>query len=247
MNKPARLLAPLALLAACNVAIAQDNAAAAAAGAPTASTAAAATAAPAAASAPSGTVAALPTLRFASDMVTAELFDPIQHTAQFKRLSKEAAGSAIELRVYHSYRINRGAALATGLLGAATLGLIPRVSNGEHAIVYEVVVNGEPVSTFRYNTEITRVQSMWSRDKTFGLGEDGLKWARGTVERFAQDAGRDPKLAALQAEFDDYFGAAAVTPAAPSATSAASASTAATAPSAPAAPSVPPAPSVPQQ
>jgi hypothetical protein len=152
--------------------------------------------------------APLPSLRFTSDSVTAEFFDRIQHAPEFANLSKEAVGSPFELRVYHTYRIDRGAATATGLLGAATLGIIPRVLPGSHSIVYEILVNGVTVSTHRYSTDLTRVQSMWSHDKTSGLGEDGLKWARSTVDLFVKDAAADPKLPALRSEFDYYFGAA---------------------------------------
>jgi hypothetical protein len=151
---------------------------------------------------------ALPALNYHSDSVTGDLFDPIQHTPQFEKLSREALGSPIELHVYHTFRIDRGAATATGLLAAATLGLIPQVSNGHHSIVYEVLVNGVLLTSYRYSTALTRVRNIWSQDKTQGLGEDGVKWVRSTVDLFLKDASADPKLAALRTEFDYYFGSA---------------------------------------
>jgi len=149
---------------------------------------------------------ALPTLRYNSDSVTNDLFDSIHHAPQFDKLSREAIGSPIELRVYHTYRIDRGAATATGFLAGVTLGLIPQVSNGNHSIVYEVLVNGVPVTSHTYSRSLTRVRNIWSQDKTYGLGEDGIKWAKSTVDLFVKDAAADPKLVALRSEFNYYFG-----------------------------------------
>lgn len=148
----------------------------------------------------------LPTLRFNGDPVTADLFDMLQKDSQFSQLSKEAFGSPLELRAYHTYRIGRGAAAATGFLAALTLGLIPQVSSGSHAVVYEILVNGEVLCSYRYDTELTRVKNMWVQDTTHGLGEDGLKWVRSTADRFLNDAAEDPRLAALREEFEYYFG-----------------------------------------
>ncbi|MBV8208841.1 MAG: hypothetical protein JO133_02150 [Burkholderiaceae bacterium] len=166
-----------------------------------------------AAAAPPATAAqdvALPALRYNSDSVTNDLFDSIHHAPQFDKLSREAIGSPIELRVYHTYRIDRGAATATGFLAGVTLGLIPQVSSGNHSIVYEVLVNGVPVTSHTYSTSLTRVRNIWTQDKTYGLGEDGIKWARSTVDLFLKDAAADPKLAALRSEFNYYFGSAQV-------------------------------------
>jgi hypothetical protein len=148
---------------------------------------------------------ALPTLRFVADAVTNGFFDEIRRAPQFQKLSREAVGSALELRSYHTYRINRGSATATGLLAAATLGLFPQVSNGEHSIVYELVVNGVPLSSYKYERSLTHTRSLWMQDTTHGMGAEGVKWANSTVELFIRDAAADPKLAALKAEFEYYF------------------------------------------
>jgi hypothetical protein len=158
-----------------------------------------------------GTVAArqlhpLPTLHFNGDQVTGDLYDVLRNDHQFENLSREAVGSPLELRAYHTYRIGRAAATATGFLAALTLGLVPTVSSGSHAVVYEVLVNGEVLSSYRYDTDITRVKSLWTQDTTNGLGEDGIKWVRSTAERFLNDAAEDPKLDALRSEFEYYFG-----------------------------------------
>jgi hypothetical protein len=150
-------------------------------------------------------VAILPALRFNADTVTNPFFEQIQRAPQFQKMSREALGSPIELRTYHTYRIGRGSAMATGLLGAATLGLIPQVSSGEHAIVYEVSVNGVVLTSYRYSKALTHAHSLWVQDTTHGLGDEGVKWATSTVDLFVKDAAADPKLAALSSEFDYYF------------------------------------------
>jgi|SRR5579862_7712485 hypothetical protein len=150
----------------------------------------------------------LPALHFNADPLGSDFYDQIQHAPQFQRLDREALGSPIELRVYHTYRINRGGATATGLLSAATLGILPQVSSGDHTIVYEILVNGTQLASYRYTRSLTHAHNIWSgADTTFGMGKDGVQWARSTVEVFLKDAAADPRLAALAAEFDYYFGA----------------------------------------
>jgi hypothetical protein len=149
----------------------------------------------------------LPTLRFSADALGSSFYEQIQRAPQFEKMNREALGSPIELRVYHSYRINRGSAAASGLLAAATLGIFPMVASGEHSVVYEVLVNGTPLSTYRYSKTLTHAHNLWSgADTTFGMGKDGLEWARSTVDVFLKDAASDARLSALAAEFNYYFG-----------------------------------------
>jgi hypothetical protein len=152
-------------------------------------------------------VPALPAMRFTADALGSSFYDQIQGAPQFQKMSREAYGSPIELRVYHTWRISRASVTATGLLAAATLGIVPMVSSGDHAIVYEVLVNGVLVSSHRYSKSLTHAHNLWSgADQTFGMGNEGLEWARSTVALFLRDAATDPKLSGLAAEFDYYFG-----------------------------------------
>jgi hypothetical protein len=148
----------------------------------------------------------LPAMRFNSDSLGSGFYEQIRAASQFQKMSKEALGSPVELRIYHTWRINRGSATATGLLAAATLGILPLVASGDHTIVYEVLVNGVPVSSYRYSRSLTHAHNLWSgADNSYGMGKDGLEWAKSTVDLFLRDAAADPKLAALTAEFDYYF------------------------------------------
>jgi len=141
------------------------------------------------------------------DALGSGFYDQIHTAPQFQNMSREAYGSPFELRIYHSWRINRGSAAATGLLAAATLGLLPQVSSGDHTIVYEVFVNGVLVCSYKYSKSVTHAHNLWSGvDKTFGMGADGLEWAKSTVPLFLNDAAADSKLLGLTAEFDYYFG-----------------------------------------
>jgi hypothetical protein len=149
----------------------------------------------------------LPTLRFSADALGSSFYEQIQRAPQFEKMSRAALGSPIELRVYHTYRINRGSAAASGLLAAATLGIFPMVASGEHSVVYEILVNGTPLATYRYSKTLTHAHNLWSgADTTFGMGKEGMEWARSTVELFLKDAAGDARLSALAAEFDYYFG-----------------------------------------
>jgi hypothetical protein len=150
----------------------------------------------------------LPVVRFVADALGGGFYEQIQRAPQFQKISREALGSPIELRVYHSYRINRGSVAASGLLAAVTLGIFPTVASGEHSVVYEVIVNGTPLATYRYSRSITHAHNLWAgADTTFGMGKEGMDWARSTVAQFLKDAAGDPRLAALAAEFDYYFSA----------------------------------------
>jgi hypothetical protein len=156
----------------------------------------------------------LPALRFHADALSESFFEQLSAAPQFQKLSREAYGSPLELRVYHTWRINRGSAEATGLLAAVTLGILPQVSSGDHTIVYEVLANGVLVASFKYSKALTHARSLWTEDKSFGMGKDGVEWAHSTVALFLRDAATDAKLAVVSEEFDYYFGTPPVTPAA---------------------------------
>jgi hypothetical protein len=152
---------------------------------------------------------ALPALRFAADALGDGFYEQIRLAPQFQKMNREALGSPVELRIYHTYRINRGGATATGLLSAVTLGILPQVSSGDHTIVYEILVNGTTLSIYKYSKSLTHAHNLWTgADTTFGMGKDGVDWAKSTVQQFLKDAATDPRLSALTAEFDYYFGAA---------------------------------------
>jgi hypothetical protein len=72
--------------------------------------------------------------------------------------------------------------------------------------VYELLVNGTPVSSYKYSKALTHAHNLWTGvDTTHGLGKEGMEWAKSTVPMFLRDAAADAKLSALAAEFDYYF------------------------------------------
>jgi serine protease Do len=84
----------------------------------------------------------------------------------------------------------------------------PVVSDGGEVLGITVGTLSAPATSYKYSTTVTRVRNIWTQDKTHGLGEDGIKWARSTVDLFVKDAAADPKLMALRTEFNYYFGSA---------------------------------------
>ena len=79
------------------------------------------------------------------------------------------------------------------------------MSSGEHSIIYELRVNGVPLSSYKYTKTLSRAHNVWVRDNTHGLGNDGVKWPQSTVGLFLREAAADPKIAELRAELDYYF------------------------------------------
>jgi hypothetical protein len=80
----------------------------------------------------------LPTISFRADASGNDLFDGLQAAHRFAHLSKEAPGSPIQLRIYHSvHPANVDAKnFFSGLLSVGTLGLSPVIMSGEHTIHY---------------------------------------------------------------------------------------------------------------
>jgi hypothetical protein len=153
--------------------------------------------------------AVLPPLRFSSDSIGNGLFQRLAQAPLFQKLSRDVIGSPIELRVYHTFQLTNGGRVSgavSGMLAAGTLGLLPQVYSGEHAMIYEVVVNGAVISTHTYRKAIARAHNLWSADSSAGLGKDGLGWAASTVDQFLTDSATDPKLAQLIEEYSYYFG-----------------------------------------
>lgn len=154
----------------------------------------------------------LPAMNYYSSIASDELFTAIKANPAFAKLDKELYGSALTVRVSHSLQPT-AAGKATGLFSAiltgGTLGLIPAVSNNNLALVYEVKVHGKTAATFTYQKTFTRAFNIWAKDQTYGLGTDGLEWARSTATQFAADAANDPRVLELKREHDFYFPTAA--------------------------------------
>jgi len=154
---------------------------------------------------------ALPSMHFSAFIASDELYARVHASAAFSRIEKDLVGSPIQLRVTHSLQPTAGGQ-ATGVLSAivagTTLGLLPVVTNNNLVLTYEILVNGKTVLRYEYQRAFTRAVNMWAErsDKTYGLGEDGLKWALSTADEFVSKAAQDPALRALADEYAFYFG-----------------------------------------
>lgn len=155
----------------------------------------------------------LPTVLFHADAAGSELFDALHSSRLLANLSKEAPGSPIQLRIFHSVHPAHVDAknFFSGLLSVGTLGLSPVVMSGEHTLHYELYVNGQRVSRHEYSANLSRKQYLNDRtaDATHGLGTDGQVWAKSTVELFLKDLARDDAVRSLTEEYQRYFGTSA--------------------------------------
>lgn len=165
---------------------------------------------PAPAPAPSD---ALPPMNFYASVAANELFQRIKEAPAFARVEKELVGSPIQLRVTHSLQPTAGGQ-AAGLLSAiwagGTLGLLPVVTNNNFVLSYEIRVNGQEIARYDFSRSFTRAVNIWmeKNDPTYGLGEDGLEWAKSTAVEFAAKAAQDPAVIALAREYAFFFGRA---------------------------------------
>jgi hypothetical protein len=160
----------------------------------------------------SGPTAPLPPIEYVGAVAGDELYTQLKSDPLFAHLDKNLVGSAITLRVTHSFQPTSGG-MATGLASAiwagGTLGLLPVVVNSDLVITYEIIVNGTVLTTYSYQKNFTKAVNIYSTDTTYGLGKDGLAWAKDTATQFTASAAKDEKLAALQTEYKFYFGALA--------------------------------------
>ena len=152
----------------------------------------------------------LPPIIFSGSVAGEEIFNLLRSKPRYSALSKDLVGSPIALRVFQTFELTAGgtaSALASAILTGSTLGILPMVTNQDLVITYELVVNGSVLSRYAYTTNLTRVDSIYAgTDTTYGLGSQGLTWAKGTVDRFVADTANDEKLAKLLAEYQFYFG-----------------------------------------
>lgn len=167
--------------------------------------------APAAAPVPPAPADALPPMHFYASVAANELLQQVKAVPAFARLDKELVGSPIQLRITHSLQPTAGGQ-AAGLLSAiwagSTLGLLPVVVNNNLVLSYEIRVNGREIARYDFNRSFTRAVNIWSEqnDPTYGLGQDGLDWAKSTAGEFAAKAAQDPAVMALAREYAFYFG-----------------------------------------
>lgn len=154
---------------------------------------------------------ALPPMNFYASVAGNELFLLIKAAPAFARVEKELVGSPIQLRVTHSLQPTAGGQ-AAGLLSAiwagGTLGLLPVVTNNNLVLSYEIRVNGQEIVRYDFSRSFTRAVNIWTEknDPTYGLGQDGLDWAKSTAGEFASKAAQDPAVIALAKEYAFYFG-----------------------------------------
>jgi hypothetical protein len=151
---------------------------------------------------------ALPPMRWFGTVAGEELYKLVKADARFAQLNSELIGSPVLLRVSHSFEATSGgkaAGLASAILAGSTLGLLPVVMNNDLIINYELVVNGTTLSTYTYRKNFTRSVNIYAKDETYGLGKEGLAWAKSTVAEFLAAVRDDAKLAELVAEYEFYF------------------------------------------
>lgn len=151
----------------------------------------------------------LPTLSFRADGAGSELFDALRASRLLANLSKDAPGSPIQLRVFHTVQPAHLDAknFFSGLAAIGTLGLAPVVMTGKHTMHYELYVNGERILRREYSMNLSRKEYLNSRavDATHGLGSDGEVWAKSTVDLFLADLAHDGAVRALSGEYRYYF------------------------------------------
>ncbi len=150
----------------------------------------------------------LPAMMWVATEATQSFYDQLKADPMFARINKDLVGSPIMLRVTHSLEVTSGgkaSGITTGLLAAATLGIVPLVTNHDLVVEYEVLVNGNAVASYRYRKNFTYTKNLWTKDKYFGLGADGLAWVRGTLTEALAAMRTDPRLAALVEEYQFYF------------------------------------------
>lgn len=159
---------------------------------------------------PASTV--LPAMRFVGSLAGDEVYKLVKAAPRFAKLDREQIGSPIALVVTHNFETSAGGkagGLLSAVLTGSTLGLIPLVINGDLVVTYEIQVNGVTVSSRTYQKNYTQAQNLLAKDATYGLGKEGLAWARSTAEQFVADIATDAKLAELVAEYQFYFPATA--------------------------------------
>lgn len=150
----------------------------------------------------------LPPMRWFGTVAGEELYKLVKGDPRFAQINAELIGSPVLLRVSHSFEATSGgkaAGLASAILAGSTLGLLPVVMNNDLVITYEFVVNGTTLSTYSYRKNFTRSVNIYAKDDTYGLGKEGLAWAKSTVAEFLAAARNDAKLADLVAEYEFYF------------------------------------------
>jgi len=152
----------------------------------------------------------LPIVAFRADASGNDLFDALQTAHMFAHLSKEAPGSPIQLRLYHTVHPAHVDAknFFSGLLMVGTLGLAPVIMSGEHTMHYELYVNGQRLLQYEYSAKLSRNEHLNGKatDTTHGLGPDGVVWAKSTVDMFLKDLANDRSVHALNDEYQVYFG-----------------------------------------
>lgn len=150
----------------------------------------------------------LPGMRFSSTIASSVLYDALRATPKFVKLDNEQHGSPLFVSVTHvaeTSSASKAGSLTSALFAGVTLGLLPVVTNRDFTVKYEIYVNGNLITSHSYSRHISRVFNLHSKDTTYGLGEEGLSWLKGTAGQFAADASADPKVDALIEEYHVYF------------------------------------------
>ena len=123
---------------------------------------------------------ALPSMQFASTIAGDEIYDTLKQSPLFQSLDKDKPGSPVTILVSHIYQHTGGvASVATAIFTIGSLGLLPAVTNRDLVIKYEVIVHGSTLARYTYSKNLTHMFSVYAKDTTHGLGNEGIAWVRG--------------------------------------------------------------------
>ena len=153
---------------------------------------------------------ALPMMQFYSALEDSVAYDYFKKEPLFSNIEKKAPGSPIKLFAYVEDEMTSGGmavGLTTLMMSAASLGVVPVVSNNDVTVNYLLTVHGKRVAHYSYTGNFTKTEFFWTMEQPGQrkLNDESRKWLRSTADRFIEEVEADEQVKALLEDYNFYF------------------------------------------
>ena len=141
---------------------------------------------------------------------SAPVEEKLESYEAFSSLDETSIGLPIGVRVLTALRREDDArTVSSGMVSAATLGLVPVLSNKTFKVRYDIFVQGKSLEKFEYEMTSSDVENLWQysrQGQARELKESEELFLNNTINQFLNDVSKSDKVQEIFSEYYQYYG-----------------------------------------
>ena len=151
-----------------------------------------------------------PPVLFITDIDSSSFEEKLESYEAFSSLDETSIGLPIGVRVLTALRREDDArTFSSGMVSAATLGLVPVLSNKTFKVRYDIFVQGKSLEKFEYEMTSSDVENLWQysrQGQARELKESEELFLNNTINQFLNDVSKSDKVQEIFSEYYQYYG-----------------------------------------